>query len=261
MIRTLWVGLVSLLLTPWYGLPILIRAALGSRRLGQTCGINPRKWSAGILWAAGVRVVIEGAENLPQERPAIMVANHQSWFDVFPLVAYFPRDYRFVAKKELESVPIFGPSWQACGHISIDRADLSNAIAALESAGKVVREGAPVIIMFPEGTRSATGQLGDFKKGAFVLAIQAAVPIVPAAILGSNEVMPKGSWRIRSGTVRIRIGAPIPVAGLTHDDRDALSRVARGAVARLKEGAPLQGPWDSVAELRGSNRSRTKGGT
>ena len=260
MIRTIYVALVSLVLTVRFGIPILVRAARRSPRLDQTCRINPRRWAAAILGAAGVRVEIEGEENLPAGAPAILVANHQSWFDVFTLAAHFPRDYRFVAKKELESVPIFGPAWQACGHVSIDRADLSKAIAALQVAGRIVREGAPVVIMFPEGTRSPTGELQSFKKGAFVLAIQVGVPIVPAAILGTREVMPKGSWRIRSGRVRVRIGAPIPVAGLAHDDREALSRVARGAIARLKEGAPLHGPWESVAELRGSNRSRTKGG-
>jgi 1-acyl-sn-glycerol-3-phosphate acyltransferase len=242
-IRTLWVALVSLVFTFWYGIPILVRARFGGKGLTAPCRTNPRRWAHRIIHAAGVDVTFEGAEHLVPGEGCVLVANHQSWFDVLVLTAYLPVDYRFVAKKELLGIPIFGPAWKACGHISIDRADLPAAIATLHKAGEAMHEDRPALIMFPEGTRSASGELRAFKKGAFVLAIQVGMPVVPAAILGVREVMPKGSWRIRSGSVRVRVGAPIAVEGLTHRDRDALTRLAHGAVARLKEGAPVAGPW------------------
>lgn len=243
MIRAFWVGVVGLFATLRYGIPILVRAARRSERRRETCRRNPRRWALRILRAAGVDVELEGTENIPDDSACVLVANHQSWFDVFALTGHLPGDYRFVAKKELEGIPVFGPSWQACGHVSIDRGDLQRAIGSLERAGRMMREERPTLIMFPEGTRSASGELRPFKKGAFVLAIQTGAPVVPAAILGSREIMPKGEWRIRPGRVRVRIGAPISVKGLGHEDKDALRLTAHRAVARLREGASLAGPW------------------
>src|SRR5690606_34911443 len=126
------------------------------------------------------------------------------------------------------------------------------AIASLERASEVVRTQSPTLIMFPEGTRSDTGALRPFKRGAFVLALQTGVPVVPAAILGSREVMPKGSWKIRPGRVLVRIGRPIPVEGLLHDDREALGQVAHRAVAALMEGAPVDAEWPWKARESGT---------
>jgi 1-acyl-sn-glycerol-3-phosphate acyltransferase len=109
--------------------------------------------------------------------------------------------------------------------------------------------------MFAEGTRSPTGELRPFKKGPFVLAIETGVPIVPAAIIGSREVMGKHSLRVRPGPVRVRIGAPIPVQGLTNEDRDALSEVAHDAVAQLKADAPVNGPWGTPRIERARRRA------
>jgi len=194
----------------------------------------PRAWAKSILWAAGVKVVLEGADVIDLDRPQILVANHSSWFDVTALTAYIPGKYKFVAKKELETVPIFGPSWQACGHISIDRGDRAKAVESIARARRTLEEVRPTVIMFPEGTRSLTGELMPFKKGAFLLALQTGVEIVPAAIIGSREVMRKGSWRIRSGTVTIRFGQPIQVEGMGVDDRDALVGRARSAILALR---------------------------
>ena len=243
MIRSLWVWIVGVGTLIRYGIPIVWRAWRRSPRLRCTCRNNPAAWSRAIVRAAGVHVTLEGTEHLSTERAAVVVANHQSWFDVFAIQGYLPVDVRFVAKKELEGIPVFGASWQACGHISIDRGDLTKAIASLRRAGEVMRSEHPTIIMFPEGTRSATGELQPFKKGPFVLAIETGVPVIPAAIVGSRGVMAKGEWRIRPGHVRVRIGAPIPVEGLTHDDRHRLEHASHDAVRRLKEGAPLSGPW------------------
>ncbi|HZD05534.1 MAG TPA: lysophospholipid acyltransferase family protein, partial [Longimicrobiales bacterium] len=150
--------------------------------------------------------------------------------------ASLPVDYRFVAKKELARIPIFGAAWQACGHIAIDRQDRGAAVESLGEARRQVGDASPTIVMFPEGTRSPDGALHAFKKGAFVLAIQAGVPVVPTAIIGSRAIMEKGSLKVRSGTIRVRIGEAIPVDGLTHRDRNELTSEAREAVARLRGG-------------------------
>jgi 1-acyl-sn-glycerol-3-phosphate acyltransferase len=233
--RTAWVIVVAIFTTLWHGGHILVRSFFGLGGLQGQCRCRPRLWARGLLWAAGVKVEFQGLENLGEGRQ-IVVANHESWFDVLALSAYLPMDYRFVAKKELEGVPIFGPAWQACGHISIDRDDRTSAIESLEEAARQIRQEDATIIMFPEGTRSDTGEIASFKKGAFVLAIQAGAPVVPVGIDGSREVMAKRRWRIRPRTIHVRVGRPMQVDGLTHADRDQLTREARRRVAYLKEG-------------------------
>ncbi len=127
---------------------------------------------------------------------------------------------------------------RACGHIFIDRQDHTRAVESLEGARRALEETRPTIIMFPEGTRSATGELQPFKKGAFVLAIQTGVEVVPAAISGSRAVMRKHAWRIRPGTVRVRFGTPIPVGEYGLGQRDELTARARAALLRLRSEDP-----------------------
>lgn len=237
MIGLLRVLLVAVPSTIWYGTRILWAARRGGEPARCACETLPRAWARTLLWAAGVEVVMENAEVIDPERPQILVANHVSWYDVLALTAHIPGAFRFVAKKELETIPFFGPSWLACGHISIDRQDRSAAIRSLARAREELERSHPTVILFPEGTRSPDGRLLPFKKGAFVLAVQTGVEVVPAAIMGSREVMPKGSFRIRSGRVRIRFGQPIPVEGLGMEDRGALTDRAREAVEGLLEEA------------------------
>ncbi|MBW3535932.1 MAG: 1-acyl-sn-glycerol-3-phosphate acyltransferase [Gemmatimonadetes bacterium] len=238
MIRTLWVGLAAVVLTIWYGTPILFSRALRLDSLPDRCWDNPRRWARAILRAAGVRVELDGVEHLGEDSAQVLVANHESWFDVLALAGYLPVDYRFVAKKELARVPVFGPAWRACGHIAIDRRDQQAAIEALERARREVHDRPLTIVMYPEGTRTPDGELLPFKKGAFVLAIQVGVPVVPAGIVGARAVMPKGSFRIRPGTLRIRIGEPLQTEGLVMKDRDALTLRARDAVKALRRPLP-----------------------
>lgn len=196
----------------------------------------PGGWSSAFLRAGRVDVVLEGAEHIVPGRPAVLVSNHESWFDVFALATHLPGDCRFVGKKELTRVPIFGPAWLACGHIAIDRSDRAAAIRSLDEAGRRAREEGAVIVLFPEGTRSRTRRMLPFKKGAFVLALKLGVPVIPVGVSGGREVMAPGSWRITPGTIHIRIGEPIPVEGLGTRDRDVLVQRARTAVERLRTG-------------------------
>jgi len=193
----------------------------------------PRRWAARLLRCAGVKVVVENPGVLDPSSPQVLLANHTSWFDVLVLAAYVPGRYCFVAKKEVRKAPFLGYAVERCGHIFIDRSDHESALASLEEARVRLEKEKPTVIMFPEGTRSASGELQRFKKGAFVLAIQTGADIVPAAISGSRAVMRKHSLRVRPGTIVVRLGTPIPVGSLTIADRDALMRDTREALAGL----------------------------
>ncbi len=234
MIRSLIVLLVAVPGTIWYTIRIVWAVYRNAPNARCVCEEVPRKWAALLLRAAGVKVVLENESVLDDEAPQVLVVNHVSWFDVLALAAWTPGPYVFVSKKEVERIPFFGRAVKACGHIFIDRRDRQRALASLGAARDRLEQECPTIIMFPEGTRSATGELQSFKKGAFVLAIQAGVDIVPTAISGSREIMRKGSMLIRPGTVRIRFGEPISVAGYGLDARDDLSRQARLALAALQ---------------------------
>ncbi len=247
MIRTGFVFLGVAVLTVVYGMRILLLARFKSDRTECVCERLARRWSRQILRLSGVRVRLTGEERIPRDEPCVLVCNHQSWFDVFALAAYLPGRARFVGKEELKGIPVFGPAWMACGHISIDRKDRNRAIASLEEAGRQVREESKLIVMFAEGTRSWDGRLQPFKKGAFVLAIQAGVPVLPAAVVGSRAVMPKGAWRIRPGEVEIRVGEALETESLSHRDRDRLRGEAWRAVAMLKGDGEESVPSKGVA--------------
>jgi 1-acyl-sn-glycerol-3-phosphate acyltransferase len=232
-IRLLLVAFVAVWWTPYLTLEILWHLHRKSPRLPEVCEAAPRRWSGLLLRAAGVRVVAENAEGLEREVPQIVVANHVSWFDVLAICAAAPRRYLFVAKKEVRRAPFLGRAAEACGHIYIDRSDHQAALESLSAVREQLAREKPVIIMFPEGTRSATGELQPFKKGAFVLAIEAGADVVPTAILGSRAIMRKHSLLIHPGTITVRFGRPIPVAGMTMERRDELTKDSREALVRL----------------------------
>ncbi len=237
MIGLLRVALVVVPATLWHAMRVLVASWRKDPRLPDIGDDAARRWSRILLWASGTRVELVGSEVIDPTRPQLLVANHVSWFDILAVASSLPGPFRFVAKKELAKIPVFGPAWRAAGHIPIDRYDRASALGSLEVARKRLEEDRPTVIFFPEGTRSPTGELRAFKKGAFVLAIQTGVEVVPAAILGSREVMAKGSFMIRTGrTIRVRLGTPIPVDGLTFEDRDALTRTARDHVLELLGG-------------------------
>lgn len=233
-LNTLRVGAVALATTVWYASRILLAAVRRGPGFAHLSQELPRRWARAILRAGGVQVTLAGVEHIPTDRSCILVANHESWFDVFALVASLPGEYRFVGKVELTRIPFFGPAWVSSGHIAIDRGDRQKAIASLEAAGRILHRERAVVVMFPEGTRTPDGELLPFKKGAFVLAGQTGVPLVPAGISGTRAVMRKGSWLVRPGEVTIRFGAPILTDGAGAQARDRLLTEAREAVEELR---------------------------
>jgi 1-acyl-sn-glycerol-3-phosphate acyltransferase len=222
--------------------------------LCRTCNSVARVWSKAILKLAGVSVRVEGADNLELDGAVILVANHESWFDVWALAGCLPLYSRFAAKKELARIPIFGRAWQVCGNVSIDRSDRASAIESMTQAGRLIKEEGRHMVFFAEGTRCSDGLLHPFKKGPFVMAIEGGVSIVPVGLVGSRAIMPKGSFRIRPGAISIRVGKPISVEGMRHSDRDRLRDTVRDAVVRLRGGEgrtsrlPGEPPLDDVPE-------------
>lgn len=231
-LRTYILGIAS---TVVHGVWILACAKLGGRCAKRACHRAPRSWSRTMLRSAGVRVELVGTEHLDPPRPAVLVCNHQSWYDVFALAGHLPVDFRFVGKRELARIPVFGPAWLACGNIAIDRSNRAAAIRSLNEAGRRLTEDEAVVVMFPEGTRSTDGRLLPFKKGAFMLALQLGVPIIPVAVAGTRAIMPKGAWTVRPGTIEVRFGEPIEVTNYAADDRDTLVQIVRQRILELRE--------------------------
>jgi 1-acyl-sn-glycerol-3-phosphate acyltransferase len=232
MIRTVWVYLNILISVIVVGGVVVIRSFFPARGL-SIYDWATRDWSRWILRAAGVDVEIEGLDNVRLEEPQIFASNHVSWFDVWALAASIPKRNRFVAKKELEKIPLFGRAWKAAGHISVDRGDRSSAIRSLQLAGDRLHKDNISVVIYPEGTRSRTGKLGQFKKGAFMLALQSGVEIVPVAILGTRAIMPAGAWRIRPGRIILRFGEPVRTSDYTASRRDELIAEVRHRIEAM----------------------------
>ena len=212
------------IVTPVIGGIALLAALLGVRdRQGGVYDWAPRTWARLILRAAGVRIVLPDAERAAPGEARLFASNHVSWFDVFVLGSVLPR-YRFVAKAELFRIPIFGPAARAVGTIPIQRDNRKAAFGAYEEAARQIRAGSSVVV-FPEGTRGSSYGLRPFKKGPFVLATAAGVPIVPTVVYGTIAVQPRDPWRACAGTVHVHFLAPVPTAGHTYEDRDFLSRL------------------------------------
>ncbi len=240
MIRSIWVLMASALVTGFFSMWVNLYSLRPRPNTACWCDWVARRWTRVILKLAGVRVRTFDLDRVDWSEAAVVVANHQSWFDVFALAAFLPGRVRFIAKEELGRIPVFGSAWRNCGHISIDRADRKRAIQSLDRAGARMREESLAVTFFPEGTRSPDGRLYAFKKGAFVLAMRTGVPVVPVGISGSRDIMPKGSFRVRSGEIRIRVGEPIHIEGGDIGDRDQLREFSRNAVAALIEGGDAQ---------------------
>ena len=203
----------------------------------------PRWWGRAICKLAGVRVRVEGLDNLDPRATCVYAGNHASQFDIFAFQGHFPHDFRWLAKKELFRLPVFGRAMRRAGYIPVDRSNSREAMKSLNEAAARIAAGKSVLI-FPEGTRSADGRLKDFKGGAVLLAVRAGVPVVPLGFNGSHRILPKGKWLPERGEIVIRIGRPIETRGLTGKDKQQLADDLRRAVAALLDEAhqPLPEP-------------------
>lgn len=192
-----------------------------------------KTWSKAILRFSGVRLVVDWKAQVDPAKPYVFMSNHLSTVDIWTLLVVVPQRIRMIAKKQLGRIPLFGWAMRAARFIFIDRANAVAARRSIDVARQRIADGQSVLI-FPEGTRSRDGKLAAFKKGGFHLAIEAGVPIVPVALVGTRESMPRKSLLVRGGEVRVAIGAAIPTAGLSPADRHGLVDQVHAAIAALQ---------------------------
>jgi 1-acyl-sn-glycerol-3-phosphate acyltransferase len=207
-------------------------------RTGEAVMAIARIWSRIVLGAPGVKLNVELAGKLDPQRPYVFMANHASMIDIWAVFIGVPLSFRFIAKKQLSHIPLFGWAMGAGRFIFIDRQNAVAARRSIDEAARRIKAGQSVVI-FPEGTRTRDGRLGSFKKGGFHLAIDSGAAIVPMAIQGSGALMPPGSPLIRAGQVRLQIGEPIPTAGLGPADRDRTLKLVHARIAEMLGELPL----------------------
>ncbi|HEX2227429.1 MAG TPA: lysophospholipid acyltransferase family protein [Candidatus Binatia bacterium] len=170
-----------------------------------------RLWAWLILALGGVAVKVHGVDRLDPRRPYLFLVNHQSNVDIPVLLQSFPGfQLRWIAKKELLWVPLFGWAMWAGKHIAVARGDSAGALRTIKKATRRMESGISVVV-FPEGTRSLDGRLLPFKRGGLLLAAKTCTPVVPVTIVGSGKILPKGAWRLRSGTVEVHVSHPIVI--------------------------------------------------
>ena len=229
MIRSalLWTSIV----VSTIGLSTLAFITFPFDRTGNIVHHYARWWAKIQLLVSGVRVRVKGLEHLDRKNPFIYMANHQSSYDIFALLSCLPVQFRWIAKKELFAIPVLGWAMRAANYISIDRSGRRKALESIERAANKIKGGVSVVI-FPEGTRSRDGSIQPFKRGGFTLALKSGVPIIPIAIKGSSDVMPRGSLRVRPGEIHITINRAIDTAPYSLRERDVLMERVRGNLER-----------------------------
>ena len=193
-------------------------------------------WSSIIFFAAGIKVTIEGLEHLDKGTSYIFMSNHLSHLDTPAFMAKLPFKIRFFTKKELLNIPIFGQAIYMGKHIIIDRKNTEKAKRSINEAKKRIKKYGFSVLVFPEGTRSKTGKMGEFKKGGFVLAIETGIPIAPIEISGSFELLPAHTLLIKSGAIHIKVGKPIPVDSYAIEKKQELMDKVRSEIEQLGMG-------------------------
>jgi 1-acyl-sn-glycerol-3-phosphate acyltransferase len=230
-----WRAVVS----PYVFRSMLVGMGAAAVVMDRTTRNRDRTWrfakarARNLLGMLGVDVTVRGAEYVASDDPVVFAPNHQSHLDILSLLAYLPGRTRFAAKRSLWRHPVVGSVLGTLDMVPIDRDDPRAAIETLRRTDGT----AGSLVVFPEGTRSRNGQLLEFKKGAFVLAIEAGLPIVPVVCRGTRRLMPRGSrLTVVPGPVEVVIEAPIATTGLTYDDRDDLAARVRAAIERHHTG-------------------------
>jgi len=238
-LRRLYAPWTWLVFVPWlafctvaFGLVALAIAPFAPRASFQV----GTAWAWTLCRLNWTRVRVVGREHARRGQAYVIMSNHQSHFDVLAFYGHWGRQFRWVMKKELRKVPVLGPATAAYGNIFIDRADRAAATASLKAAKPLFEQGISLMV-FPEGTRSIDGRMKDFKKGGFMVALDAGLPILPVSITGTHRVLPGKRLRLLPGNVRITVHPPVPTAGLGVEDRDRLVTQVREVIA---SGLPLE---------------------
>jgi 1-acyl-sn-glycerol-3-phosphate acyltransferase len=226
-VQVIYLGVWSVF---WMSAAILSVFATGS---GKTALRWARtRWAPGLLWASGATIEVIGLDNVDWSKPHVFVTNHQSMIDIPVFFTVIPTNLHFIAKKVLFSVPFLGWYMRVGGMIPVDRSNGPEAIKMLKKSAERVAAGDSVLA-FAEGTRSRTGAIIPFKKGAFMLAIQAQVGVVPVTIEGARNVLPSDGFSVRPSSIKVAFGAPIPTVGLGPEAREQVMQQAHDEVVKM----------------------------
>jgi 1-acyl-sn-glycerol-3-phosphate acyltransferase len=198
-----------------------------------------RLWSKSLAYICGMELHAYYAGNADEGTPKIYVANHLSHMDIPALLLTLNVPIYFVAKQELKQIPFLGWFMQLVGMIFIDRSNKERALEELAKAAAEVK-GGKNILTFPEGTRSQTGEMGLFKRGTFMMALENDIDIVPVAVMGTGNVIPARSFEIRSGNVSVCVGSPIRIQEVKHLNPEQLAEYTRQEVQRLQAWSTIQ---------------------
>lgn len=202
-----------------------------------------RMWAQSLLRAGRVHLRIEGLDKIDPRQKYVFVANHRSYMDIPAILAGLPVEIRFFAKQGLFLVPFLGTHLKRAGHLPVMRGDARASVKSMTMGARLIQERTVSMLLFPEGGRSR-GPMRQFKEGAAYIAIKAGVPAVPLGIAGTRDVLPMGSSYVRGGPVVLRIGDPIPTAGMKLHDRSQLIAQLERQVAELA-GEPARQPVEA----------------
>jgi 1-acyl-sn-glycerol-3-phosphate acyltransferase len=226
--KYLVVAPVLVLATAFFAtLALVLSLFTSSREASRLAG---SRWARVMAWVTPMRVEVEGRENIDPRQSYVLVSNHQSQYDIFVLYGWLGVDFKWVMKQELRKVPGIGVACERLGHIFIDRSNHAAAMAALKAAKTKIVDGTSVIF-FPEGTRSTDGRLLRFKRGAFRMAVDLGLPILPLTVTGTRDVLPANTSDLMPGSARLIIHEPISIEGVTVEDCQELSDRVREVIA------------------------------
>jgi 1-acyl-sn-glycerol-3-phosphate acyltransferase len=233
-LRSLGIWAVIVLATILCGLPAMLLSWVPPR--GELALKIGRIWSRIILGASGVRVRLLHSERMPRTGGYVVAPNHESFYDILVIFTTVPLSLRFLAKRNLFRLPFLGWAIAAAGFVPVDRGDRQRNAATIETSLQRLAAGRSLIV-FPEETRTRTGDLLPFKAGAALLAIHAGLPILPMGLAGTFRIQKRGGFTITPSEVAVAVGEPIEVTGLTAKDRAAVTQRLRESVASLREEA------------------------
>ncbi len=226
-LKTAWLFICAVVMTVILFIPIMLAAVLS--RTGNLAFTLSKIWARAMLLAAGVSVEIAGRERIRKGESYIIMSNHQSLYDILALVTSLRVQFRWVIKKELLRVPLFGYALYASRNIFIDRSNSEKARASLRRGVGRLPKGVSVLI-FPEGTRSVDGRLGDFKKGGFILAVDREFPILPVTVNGSRKILAARSVVFSPGKITVTVGEPVSSRGLGGEAVPALVEKVKSVI-------------------------------
>jgi len=186
-------------------------------------------WTNIVLFIYGIKVNVYGRENIDSTKGNLYISNHASYLDIFVQLAKLPDNVRMIYKKEINKIPLLGWAMLAAGFISLDRFNIRNAIKSLTKAAQKVKNGLSIVI-YPEGTRTEDGSVGEFKRGMFILADKSQADIIPVSLSNTFNLMPRGSSKVNSGTVSMVIGKPVKYV----KDKELLNHIREIVINNLK---------------------------